>query len=178
MSSNGPRSLGCGGVLLAVLLLCIAAFVIPNLFNNDEVADSGDMNDTEGSILLEEDPTEPNVAQSSGFSDVEIGNLIVSTDIDRNGCPVDSVSMMGDPESFYVVAPNSDIPEGTVVFARLYYEGEPIEDVDEIVADRDYTDTCLNFVFETMNFAFDSGNYEVEFFVNGNVYGPVDFTVN
>jgi hypothetical protein len=160
----------------------MAVFLLPNIFGEDEnVAIPDDEGDVAGLELDTPEPIDPRDSDVMGQSvsgDVTLGNLTVTTDVDREGCPVDSVSMLNDPNEFHVVAPNSDIPEGTVVFARLYRDGEPIEDLNEIVADREYEDTCLSFTFETVDSrAFQAGDYEVEFFVNGNPYGPVELSI-
>jgi hypothetical protein len=60
---------------------------------------------------------------------------------------------------------------------RLYRDGQPIEDAPELVADRDYTNTCINFVFEAVNQPFQPGAYEAQFIVNGNPGPSVTFNV-
>jgi hypothetical protein len=68
------------------------------------------------------------------------------------------------------------MPEGTTVFARLYHDDTAVEDTAEITADEDYSNVCVNFVFENDE-NWDSGDYEVEFFVNGNAYESAQFSV-
>jgi len=81
-------------------------------------------------------------------------------------------------DRFYVVALNSEVPEGTTIFARLYRDGEAIEDLPAITSNQDYNNSCINFVFETSDGDnFESGDYEAEFFVNGNSYNSVDFSI-
>jgi hypothetical protein len=59
----------------------------------------------------------------------------------------------------------SFIPAGTELFARLNYQGSPVEDTDVIRAERD-RESCVWFIFEPQR-GFNQGNYTVELFVNG-----------
>ena len=63
-------------------------------------------------------------------------------------------------------------------FARWFREGEPFEDSSEIVADRNYEDTYVEFHLENLEEEMDSGNYSVQLFVNGNPVEEVEFSVN
>jgi hypothetical protein len=68
------------------------------------------------------------------------------------------------------------VPTGTRVFVRLYHEGIAVEDTDEVTAEQDYTNVCVNFVFDSTE-GWDAGDYEAQYFVNGKAYRSVLFTV-
>jgi hypothetical protein len=159
---------GCGSIALVAVLICGALFLLPRLFgggdNNVDPNTNVDNGDDAG-------------AQSA--SDVQLGSLVISENIDRDGCPVDTVSSLDNAERFYVVAPNSEVPEGTDIFVRLYQDGVVVEDLPIITADQDYDSTCINFVFETVDGDdFDAGEYEAEFWVNGNSYDSIRFNID
>jgi len=117
------------------------------------------------------------VAQAdSSSSTIQLGQLVTALSVDRDGCPGEVSTRFAPDDSIYVVARETDIPQGTAVFARLYFDNEAIEDTSEIVADSDLPATCINFVFEHDQ-GFEAGSYEAEYFVNGNPAASVSFTV-
>jgi hypothetical protein len=148
------------------IIIIVAVFLIgPRLFNTDNVATIPDSQvDNQDSQTVDDN--------------IQLGQIVSAQNIDRDGCPVNTTTSFETSESVYVVAENSDVPSGTSVFVRLYHEGTPVEDAPEITADQDYTDSCINFVFEPSNGAsFDPGAYEAEFIVNGNPAESVTFEI-
>lgn len=119
---------------------------------------------------------QPAAQADTSSSVVQLGQVVTAQSVDRDGCPGEVTTRFAPDDSIYVVARETDIPQGTAVFARLYFNNEAIEDTDEITADSDLPATCINFVFENDQ-GFEAGNYEAEFFVNGNPAGSVAFTV-
>jgi hypothetical protein len=108
----------------------------------------------------------------------DIGDLVVASSIDNNGCAADRSDSFSTGDTIYIVAEDSDIPASSTLFVRLYANGEAVEDSQELTADDDYIDTCANFLFEPVEGAsFDTGEYEAELFVNGNPHGTVSFNV-
>jgi hypothetical protein len=169
---NTPqKKWGCGTIAVAILMICGAIYLFPRIFGG------GDGNTEQANDQVEDTN---NDAQSSASSDdIDLGSLEISEGIDRDGCATEEVSSLNDVESFYVVAPNSAFPETTTIFARLYRDDEIVEDLPAITANQDYNNTCVNFVFETSNGRdFPSGDYTVEFFVNGNSYSSTDFEID
>lgn len=163
MRSGNNRNL----LLIGLIVLVGALFLIPRLFNTGDTA-----NDT---TVDQQRPVDNTGNQPD--PNINLGRLTAAGAVDRDGCPVESRSSFEPTEPIYVVAQNSSIPAGTSVFVRLYREGTPIEDAPEITADRDYNNTCVNFVFEPTGSAFDPGQYEAEFIVNGNQADVVRFEV-
>jgi hypothetical protein len=127
-------------------------------------------------------PTSP---PASSFDDsgneggVQLGNLVTALNIDQNGCPVEPTNSFRRSDDIYVVVEDSDIPQGTTVFARLFREGSPVEDADVITADRDYDNTCIYFAFEATDTAevLEAGDYSAQIIVNGNPGETVNFEV-
>jgi hypothetical protein len=133
------------------------------LFNTGNVSDETSRDDNQQSEPLD--------------TDIALGRVVSASSIDRNGCATQTSSTFDASEPVYVIAEGSDVPRGTSVFVRLYREGTPIEDAPEITADQDYNDTCINFIFEPEGAAFDPGQYEAEFIINGNTADSVSFEI-
>ncbi len=119
---------------------------------------------------------EPTSQNSS--SDIQLGTLVTTGSLDRNGCATESQSTFAPDQDIYVVALNSKVPSGTTLFVRLYREGIPIEDAPEITADRDYSDVCINYVFQPTGADFVTGNYKAQFFINGSEGPSIDLKVS
>jgi hypothetical protein len=107
---------------------------------------------------------------------LDIGTLVATTSVDRDGCPVGETDVFAPDDSIFAAMTESQFPANTAIFARMYLNGRAIEDTNEIVADRDYTAVCVNFVFEN-NRGFEVGSYEIEIIINGNLVGSVAFEV-
>jgi hypothetical protein len=122
------------------------------------------------------DPRDTTINTDDG---IELGNVVATTNLDRNGCAVDNVSTFpAGTEVVYVVAADSQVAQGTDIFVRWYYEGEIYEESDEITADQNYTSTCIGFSLEadTIN-SLREGDYEAEYIINGNPANTVDFVI-
>jgi hypothetical protein len=109
---------------------------------------------------------------------VSITRFASAQDTDVDGCPLDETSTFRRSEDVNVFAIGA-FPRGTTVFARLYYDGVPVEDTDTLIADQNYDEVCVYFVFEPTVTAevFDRGPYIVEFFVNGVSAGSIDLVI-
>lgn len=117
-----------------------------------------------------------NIPQTGDFVSGELGSMYTARRVDSTGCPDEVTSSFSANEPIYAGLTESDIPANTAVFARLLYEGQPIEDTQEIVADRDLQNTCIWFAFQP-NGGFDRGSYTVEMYVNGNLVDQVQVSV-
>jgi hypothetical protein len=106
----------------------------------------------------------------------ELGRMYAALEIDQDGCPLQTTDQFYSGETIYAGAEESFIPRGTTVFMRLYYEGEPIEDTDEIQADQDLN-TCIWFEFTPGPAGFEPGQYQAELIVNGNRADAINFEV-
>lgn len=143
-----------------VTLLIVSALVILGcgLFNsaaNDRLEENQEV--TQGAVL---------------------GEVVTAEGIGAGNAPVEVTDTFSSSQDFiYVVAEANRIEEGTSLFARWFREGEPLEDSTEVVADRDYEDTYVEFHLENLQASMEPGNYSVQLFVNGNPVEEVDFTV-
>lgn len=169
---NKPFGLGKGALIIGLLILVGVLFAVPRLFGGDD-DDNGD----NGAAINETDNTSDEPLADDVLS-ADIGDLVVASSIDNNGCSADRSDNFETDDTIYIVAEDSDIPASSTLFVRLYANGEAVEDSAELTADADYTDTCANFLFEPVEGAsFDAGEYEAELFVNGNPHGTVSFDV-
>lgn len=155
------RTIGIGVIALIVIFL-----ILPRLFGNNDTTTTGTDNDR----------IAPAGNDGAVDDNISLGRPVTAFDVDSDGCAVDQTTDFRATDEIWVVAPNSDMPSGTGVFVRLYREGEPIEDSREIVANQEYNNTCINFIFESAN-GFDRGSYKAEFYVNGNAADTVSFEV-
>ena len=167
MNQNGGFKLNKNTILLGLLILGAILVFGPQLFGG---------NAEPNEVPRDTDTNEP--TSQTVDDGISLGTIVVSESVDRNGCPVATTSTLNNVNFFYVIAPDSEIPEGTDVFVRLYKDDQAVEDLPAITANQDYDNTCINFVFETTNGrTFADGRYEAEFFVNGNAYDSVTFDI-
>lgn len=165
---NTPqKKWGCGTIAVVILMVCGAIYLIPQFLGGNDSVEPTNI------------PNSGNPIADNSSSNISLGSLEIAEQIDRDGCAFNRVSSFGSVQRFYVVAPNSSFPAGTTVFARLYRDGVAVEDLPMITANQAYSNSCINFVFETVNGAsFESGTYEAEFWVNGNSYNSISFNIN
>jgi hypothetical protein len=160
------RTIGIG-----ILVILAALVFLPRLLNNNN-----DTTPTEPDINIPQDNRQ-DTNFPAGSLDIELGSPVVAASVDSDGCPVDVTNQFENSEDVFIVAPSSYIPDGTSVFVRLYHENTAVEDSREIIADRDYQNTCINFVFEPTGAPFDTGDYMAEFYVNGNLAESIEFRI-
>jgi hypothetical protein len=156
------------GCLLVLLMLFGAGFLTAR--QSSTISGSG----SASAISIE-------IASSSAYVDdtgVAIKRFASALAADADGCPVDETATFRRSEAMSVFAIGA-FPRGTTVFARMYYDGVPIEDTDMLTADQDYDDVCVYFIFEPTVGAevFDRGPYTIEFLVNGVPAGSLDVVV-
>lgn len=164
---NTIKKIGCTTGIIIVLMICGAMYLIPQLLGGQN-SDEPTVSVNEGNDVIQNIP-----------DNITLGALEIAENIDRDGCAVNNFSSLQGVNNFYVIAPNSEFPSGTTIFARLYQDGVAIEDLPLITANQDYSSSCINFVFETANGNnFRAGEYEAEFWVNGNAYNNIRFNIN
>ena len=109
---------------------------------------------------------------------VSLGQVVTAEGVGEENAPVEVTDTFNSSQDFiYVVAEADHIAEGTTLFARWSRAGEPFEDSSEIVADRDYNNTYLEFHLENLENSMETGDYSVQIFANGNPIETVDFQV-
>lgn len=153
-------------IVIGLIVLVGALYFLPKILGNDN-SDDNNNNNSSGSSTTNQVDTGAN-----------FGQIVTANAVDRDGCAVGSTTTFSTSGPIYVVAQDSEVQQGTAIFVRLYYQGQPIEDLPEITADQDYNNSCINFVFgPTQGAALQSGQYEAEFVVNGNQSDSVTFQV-
>lgn len=110
---------------------------------------------------------------------VELGQVVTAQGIGAGNAPVEVTDQFDPSQDYvYVVAEAKRIEQGTSMFARWSHEGQPFEDSSEVIADRDYENTYVEFHLENLQASMEPGDYTVQLFVNGNPAEEVNFTVN
>jgi hypothetical protein len=151
-------------IIIGLIILVGALYFLPKILGNN----NSDSNNNPSSSS----------ATSQVNTGANLGQIVTANAVDRDGCAVGSTTTFSTSGPIYVVAQGSEVQQDTTIFVRLYYQGQPIEDLPEITADQDYNSTCINFVFEpTQGAALQPGQYEAEFVVNGNQSDSVTFQV-
>ena len=109
---------------------------------------------------------------------LRLGRVVMAEGIGQRNAPVGETDTFSASQDFiYVVAEADSIEAGTTMFARWSREGEPFEDSSELTADRDYSDTYIEFHLENLENRMEPGDYSVQLFANGNPVETVDFRV-
>lgn len=106
------------------------------------------------------------------------GDIVTAEGIGDQNAPIEVTDTFNVSQDFiYVIAEANYIEQGTTMFARWSRDGEPFEDSSELTADRDYSDTYIEFHLENLEDRMEPGDYSVQLFVNGNPVETVDFAV-
>lgn len=153
-------------IAIGILIILALVVIVPRLFNTNN-ATSPTTTTTDDTGYQEGEPA----------TNPSLGTVVTASNVDREGCPTSETTTFDNGDTVYVGVNDSSIPQGTVMFARLSLNGQPIEDTDVITADADYS--CVAFAFDATTSAevLESGDYEAQLFVNGNPGDSVAFTV-
>jgi hypothetical protein len=152
-------------LIIGLIVFVAAMFLIPRIFGSDNDNDANNNDDNGGQEVVDR-------------QEIDLGEVVTTSNVDRDGCPVDETSTFNASDQIWVAARESSFPQGTLVFVRLYREGQAVEDSLEVEADQDYSNACFSVVFEpTAGASFEPGNYEAEFYINGNRADSVEFEV-
>lgn len=112
-------------------------------------------------------------------SGADLGEAVMARAIGKGNRPIGITdTFSGSEDVIYCVVEARRIDAGTSFCARWLYEDEPFEDTPAIIADRNYTNTYVEFHIAVENFGtLKSGQYACEIYVNGNLVKTVEFTV-
>jgi hypothetical protein len=180
MTNNNPSGFKLDGRTIGIIaLIAIAAIILlPQLLGGNNNANNNDDDDDNGGVVV---PTAGEAERDTSANDddgIELGNIVTATNLDRNGCPTETTQTYNADDIIYVVAEDSEVPEGTRMFVRFYFDGEIYEESEEITADQDYENTCIAFTLEPDSRPdLREGEYEAEFIINGNPAETVTFEV-
>lgn len=109
---------------------------------------------------------------------LRLGRVVMAEGIGEQNAPIGETDTFNASQDYiYVVAEADFIEAGTTMFARWSREGEPFEDSSELTADRDYSDTYIEFQLQNLENSMEPGDYSVQLFANGNPVETVDFRV-
>jgi hypothetical protein len=150
-------------IIIGIVVVLVVLFIASRLFGGSNTPSTAPSSDNQP-------------VQNNSDPNLNLGTVVVAENVDRDGCAVDITDTFNDDDTIYAVLEDSAVPQGTTVFARLYYDNQAVEDSNETTAADDYTNVCVNFAFDN-NAGWESGDYEVEFWVNGNAYQSASFTV-
>ncbi len=118
--------------------------------------------------------------QNSAQEDsINITNVQMTTELDSNGVPVDSVtSYSTDAEKFIITATVNNAPDDTVIIFLWKQESTILYKSDEL--DVSNTNEYNVYAALTNDQVWDEGDYSVEIYVDDNAepFQTVDFTVN
>jgi len=173
-NNNQMRTAAIVTIVVIIGLLLLGRFVTGMSGNtNTPTTSDTTYNDNTGNTTLNQNNTTNNTANSN------LGPVVAAQAIDRDNCAVDATTHFSTTDPVYVVLADSQFAQGTTMFARLYKDGVAIEDTKELTAEKDYNNVCVNFVFRPSQNAevWQPGNYEAEFFVNGNSYRSTTFDI-
>jgi len=121
----------------------------------------------------------PPVAVDNSGSGVQLSQVVTARTVGNGNQPVDVTNQFSQNDGvIYAVAQGVDVPQGTRIFARWSRDGTPFEDTNEIVADRAYQGTYIEFHIQPTNTNLNPGTYTVQFYVNGNPGPQTLFTVS
>jgi hypothetical protein len=167
-------------IVVIIGLLLLGRFVTGMMDNNNTPTTSDTIdntNNTNSNTTL--NPQNNTTNNSNNVDTSNLGPVVAAQNVDRDNCAVDATTSFDDNDPIYVVLEDSQLARGTTMFARMYRNGTAVEDTSELTAEQDYNNTCVSFVFEPTDNAevWDEGNYEVEFYINGNAYQSTSFEI-
>jgi len=164
-------------IVVIIGLLLLGRFVT-GMMGNDNTPTTNETNTT-NTTTTNNGNTQLNPQNNTTTNTANLGPVVAARNIDRDNCAVDATTSFDDNDPIYVVLEDSELVRGTAMFARLYQNGTAVEDTRELVAEEDYDNVCVSFVFEPTDSAevWEEGNYEVEFYINGNAYQSTSFQI-
>lgn len=176
-NSSQMRTAAIVTIVVIIGLLLLGRFVtgmMDNNTTNTTTTDTIDNTNSNGDLVPPGNNTNNTTLNTSN-----LGPVVAAQSVDRDNCAVDTTSTFDTNDAVYVVMEDAELPQGTTMFARLYRDGVAVEDTRELTAEEDYDNVCVSFVFEPTASAevWDAGEYEAEFFVNGNSYRSTSFDI-
>jgi len=163
-------------IVVIIGLLLLGRFVTGMMGNDNTPTTSDTIDNTNNNTSLN---PQNNTTNNTNMNTANLGPVVAASSIDRDNCAVDATTSFDDNDPIYVVLEDSQLARGTSMFARMYQNGQAVEDTRELVAEEDYNNVCVSFVFEPTDNAevWEEGNYEVEFYINGNAYRSTSFEI-
>lgn len=107
----------------------------------------------------------------------KLSQIVMARNVGEGNVPLDQTNQFTTSDTLIYAVAQGNIPSGTRVFARWSRDGSAFEDTNEIVSDRDYADTYIEFHISPDGKALTPGSYTVQFYVNGNPGPQAQFTI-
>lgn len=176
-NSSQMRTAAIVTIVVIIGLLLLGRFVTGMMDNNTNDTTTTNTTTTtngNGDLVPPSSNTNNTTLDTSG-----LGLVVAAQSVDRDNCAVNTTSTFDTNDAVYIVMEDARLEQGTTMFARLYRNGVAVEDTRELTAEDDYDNVCVSFVFEPSASAevWDAGQYEAEFFVNGNSYRSTSFDI-
>jgi hypothetical protein len=116
--------------------------------------------------------------QSSPDNSVLFGKVVVAAEVDANNAPTAlATEFSTNQKAIYVVAEAKNVAPGTRLAANWARESTVIQVSDEVIADKGYHNTNIEFHLSPGADGFAPGKYTVKLIVNGKPGPGVDFVV-
>lgn len=181
-------------LIIGVVLICAVCFVVVGglglLTGNSTTTTGPVINPNPIPAVVTQPPViNQNPAPGGDFTPVIIngqnsdnallGEIVLTHGIGTGNTPKDTATRFSvNDKVIYAVSQGTNIPAGTHIFARWSRDGAPFEDTNEIVSDRAYDSTYIEFHISATNGTFQPGSYTVQFFINGNPGPQAQFQVS
>lgn len=127
-------------------------------------------------VLGNTNDSSPVLGNTSGSA--QLSQIVMARNVGEGNEPIDQTSQFRTTDGAIYAVTQGNVSSGTRLFARWSRDGTPFEDTSEIVADRDYQNTYIEFHISPNGAALTAGNYTVQIFVNGNPGPQAQFTVS
>lgn len=147
-------------------------------------------NPTAPPVVVQQPTVPPVVAQPTDFSvpinnndqpigAVQWGPVVTARGVGDKNAPLNTTKQFSTNDPVIYAVAQATVPANTHIFARWSRDGAPFEDTTEIVSDRAYQNTYIEFhIAPKQGAALQPGNYTVQFFVDGNPGPQAQFTVS
>jgi len=117
-------------------------------------------------------------ATTGTFQVQGLGAFVTARSIGSGNAPQNVTSTFNSTDTVYAVVQVQQFAQGNRIFARWSANGTVREDTQEITADRDYSNTYLEFHIQgTNSVALPTGNWTVQLIINGNPGPTANFTI-
>lgn len=108
---------------------------------------------------------------------VQWGPVVTARAIGDKNVPLNTTKQFTTSDPVIYAVAQATVPANARIFARWSRDGSPVEDTTEIVSDRAYQNTYIEFHIAPQGKALPPGNYTVQFFVDGNPGPQAQFTI-
>jgi len=119
-------------------------------------------------------------AAAGALSDVQVSELVATTEVGDDNCPVDQAitDTFRAAEPVYIVASGADVPQSTSLFIRIVQNDVTVTETQPISVAQGAQNSCLAFLVTPEGGApLAAGQYEAQLMANDTEVTSVTFTV-